>query len=79
MFGINKGFADVLEPLGADAPDFFLAASLYHARKVSFAAAAHLSGLGLEALHDRLGEHFGSGFVFADKAVLEGLEILKQH
>lgn len=74
MLSINKNFAEVLEPLGADATDFFLAASLYHARKVSFAAAANLSGLSFETFHDRLREHFGSGFIFADEAVLEDLE-----
>ncbi len=41
---LKSEFADILQPLGVNAGDFFLAASLYHARKVSFAAAAELAG-----------------------------------
>jgi hypothetical protein len=43
---INADFASVLEPLGSGSGDFFLAASLYHAQKVSFGAAVALAGLG---------------------------------
>ena len=41
---VKEEFGEVLEPLGADAANFFLAASLYHANKVSFEAAALLAG-----------------------------------
>ncbi|WP_269752109.1 hypothetical protein [Thiocapsa bogorovii] len=36
---INPDFAPVLEPLGSGAGDFFLAAGLYQAHKISFGAA----------------------------------------
>ena len=51
---INPDFVPVLEPLGQGAGDFFLAASLYHAHKISFAAAAALAGLGFDEFHYRL-------------------------
>jgi hypothetical protein len=75
---INPDFAPVLEPLGQGAGDFFLAASLYHARKVSFAAAAALAGLGFDDFHDRLKEHFGYGMVVDDETVREDLNLVGQ-
>ena len=74
---VKEEFSKVLEPLGADAADFFLAASLYHANKVSFEAAALLAGLNFEGFHERLREHFGKGFVLADETVLEDLQTVK--
>jgi hypothetical protein len=75
---INPGFSAVLEPLGKGAGDFFLAASLYHARKVSFGAAAALAGLGYEELHYRLEEHFGHGFIIDDATVDEDLHLVDE-
>jgi hypothetical protein len=75
---INPDFAPVLEPLGSGAGDFFLAASLYHARKVSFGAAAALAGLGYEEFHYRLKEHFGSGFAIDDDTVREDLRLVEE-
>lgn len=72
---LNPAFATVLEPLGGGAEDFFLAASLYHAGKVSFAIAASLSGLGYEEFHYRLKEHFGHGFVIDDATAAEDLRL----
>lgn len=63
---------------GVKAGDFFLAASLYHARKVSFAAAAELAGLGFEEFHYRLREPFGKGFTLDDEAVLEDIATVQQ-
>jgi hypothetical protein len=37
--------SDILQPLGHHAAEFFLAASLYHARKISFMTAAQFAGL----------------------------------
>jgi predicted HTH domain antitoxin len=71
---VNNTFADVLEPLGQDAANFFLAASLYHAHKVSFETAAKLAGLGLESFQTRLQEHFGVGFVLADEVALQDIQ-----
>ena len=73
---INPAFTPLLETLGQGASDFFLAASLYHAHKVSFAAAAALAGLGYEEFHYRLKEHFGHGFVIADQSVGEDLDLV---
>lgn len=74
---LNPGFSEVLLPLGAGAGDFFLAASLYHAHKVSFSAASELAGLGFEEFHYRLREHFGKGFALDDETVLEDIETVR--
>lgn len=80
---INPDFAPVLESLGSGAGDFFLAASLYHAQKISFGAAAALAGLGYQEFHYRLKEHFGHGFAIDDETVREDLrlvgELAEQH
>lgn len=74
---INPDFSPVLEPLGAGAGDFFLAAGLYHAHKISFSAAAALANLGLEEFHHCLNEHYGAGFTVDDESVLEDLHFVK--
>jgi len=71
---LKPEFNEVLEPFGETAAGFFLAASLYHAHKISFAAAAALADLSFEEFLYRLKEHFGSGFHVADASVLEDLE-----
>lgn len=55
---INPAFSSVLEPLGEGAGNFFLAASLYHAHKISFSVAAALADLGFEEFHYRLLSRF---------------------
>jgi hypothetical protein len=71
-------FDEILEPLGGNAADFFLAASLYHARKFSFATAASLANLSFEAFLSRLEEHFGKGFILDDSVVLEDIETVEK-
>ncbi|MBK5942049.1 hypothetical protein CCR96_22960 [Halochromatium roseum] len=71
----HPDFATILEPFGDGAEDFFLAASLYHAGKVSFGTAAALSGLGYEEFHYRLKEHFGYGFRIEDDTAREDLSL----
>jgi len=71
----HPNFATILEPFGDGAEDFFLAASLYHAGKVSFGTAAALSGLGHKEFHYRLKEHFGYGFRIEDDAAREDLSL----
>jgi predicted HTH domain antitoxin len=66
--------SDILQPLGHQAAEFFLAASLYHARKISFMTAAQLAGLDFESFKTRLIEHFGQGYIMDDESVLEDLE-----
>jgi len=73
---VNPEFSNVLKPFGPEAANFFLAASLYHAHKVSFESAARLAGLSFERFHERLLEHFGSGFRPADEVIAEDLEIV---
>ena len=74
---VNDAFADVLKMLSRGSPDFFLAASLYHAREVSFAAAAELAGMDVLTFGAKLSEHFGRGFLIADEDVLEDLTTVR--
>lgn len=68
---------EVIQPLGNHAVEFFFwAASLYHARKVSFASAAHLAGLSFEGFRYRLEEHFDKAYIIADESVLEDIETI---
>jgi hypothetical protein len=76
LLELQPEFDDILQPLGNHAIEFFLAASLYHARKISFASAAHIAGLSFEAFKNRLEEHFNQGFLIADKSVLEDIETI---
>ena len=73
---LKPEFDEALAPFGEEAAPFFLAASLYHAHRISFAAAADLANLSFEEFLFRLREHFGSGFRVADESVLEDLEIV---
>ena len=70
-------FDEVLQPLGSHALEFFLSASLYHARKISFASAAHMAGLDFDAFKNRLSEHFEQGYVIADECVLEDMRTIE--
>jgi len=71
---LNPDFDEVLEPYGSHAAEFFLAASLYHAHKISFGAAAQLAGLTFDEFHHRLKEHFSLSYFFDDEVVLEDIE-----
>ncbi len=71
---VKQEFDEILEPLGENAASFFLAASLYHAHKVSFSAAANLANLSFNEFLYRLREHFGSGFHLPDEVVFEDLQ-----
>jgi hypothetical protein len=42
---LKKQFDEVLVPLGNNSANFFMVASLYHAKKISFAKAASLANL----------------------------------
>ena len=74
---VNDAFAEVLSTLSHGSPDFFLAASLYHAREASFAAAAELAGMDVSTFGAKLSEHFGRGFLVADEDVLEDLATVR--
>ncbi|WP_019866546.1 UPF0175 family protein [Methylovulum miyakonense] len=71
-------FDDILQALGSHAAEFFLAASLYHARKISFASAAHMAGLDFDSFKTRLTEHFNQGFIMADEGVLEDMDTVEK-
>ena len=77
LLELQPEFDEILQPLGNHAIEFFLAASLYHARKISFASAAHIAGLSFEAFNNRLEEHFNQGYLIADECVLEDIETTK--
>lgn len=70
---LQSEFDDVLQSLGKNAAEFFLAASLYHARKVSFESAAHMAGLDFESFKSRLAEHFNQGYFMAEEYALEDM------
>jgi hypothetical protein len=74
---LQSEFDEILQPLGSHAAEFFLAASLYHARKISFASAAHMAGLDFDAFKNRLAEHFEQGYIIADECVLEDIHIIE--
>ena len=67
-------FNEILGPLGAKSTQFFLAASLYHAQKVSFHRAAELAGLSFEEFKARLKEHFNTGYVLSNETVRNDLD-----
>lgn len=71
---LQPEFDDILQPLGNAAAAFFLAASLYHARKISFASAAQLAGLDFEGFKSRLMEHFNQGYILAEECVVEDIQ-----
>lgn len=71
---LQPEFDDILQPLGSSAAEFFLAASLYHARKISFASAAHMAGLDFESFKSRMIEHFNQGYILAEECVLEDIQ-----
>ncbi|SKA86983.1 hypothetical protein SAMN02745130_02772 [Thiothrix eikelboomii] len=75
---LKTEFDAVLEPLGKDAAEFFLAASLYHAQKISFAAAAALACLSFKEFLFRLREHFGRGLIVTDEIIEEDLETVAE-
>jgi len=75
---LQPEFEDILQPLGTDAAEFFLAASLYHARKISFASAAQMAGLDFESFKARLTEHFNKGYIIDDESVLEDIKNIQK-
>jgi hypothetical protein len=75
---LQPEFDDILQPLGSHAAEFFLAASLYHARKISFARAAHMAGLDFDGFKTRLMEHFNQGYIIADECVLEDMHTVEK-
>lgn len=71
---LQPEFDDILQPLGNAAAEFFLAASLYHARKISFASAAHMAGLDFESFKSRLMEHFNQSYILAEECVADDIQ-----
>jgi hypothetical protein len=77
-YNFKPHFNEILEPIGSGAAEFFLAASLYYAHKVSFEAAAALAELSFDEFHYRLKEHFNIGYIFDDESILEDMETIKK-
>lgn len=75
---ITKMFDEVLEPFGVHAASFFLAAALYHAKKVSYERAAAMAGLSFNEFGQRLNEHFGTSFLLADETVREDIKLVEK-
>jgi predicted HTH domain antitoxin len=75
---LQPEFDDILQPLGRSAAEFFLAASLYHARKISFASAAQLAGLDFESFKSRLMKHFNHGYILAEECVLDDIQTINK-
>ena len=69
----QQQFDEILDPLGNNSVEFFMAASIYHAKKVSFSRAASLANLTFDAFLHRLEEHFGRGFLIDDESVLDDI------
>ena len=78
LLQLKQEFDEILEPFGNETASFFLAASLYHARRVSFSTAAALADLSFDAFLHRLQEHFGTGFQLDDESVLEDMDAVKK-
>ena len=57
---------------------FLLAAGMYHANKISFQAAADLSGLGFDGFKKRLKEYFSTGYIIAPEVVEEDIHLAKK-
>ncbi len=75
---INTMFDELLEAFGAKAADFFLAASLYYSKKVSYERAAAMAGLSFRDFGQHLKEHFGTGFFLADETVREDMQLAEK-
>jgi len=75
---LQQQFDEILNSLGNNSAEFFMAASLYHAKKVSFARGASLANLSFDAFLHRLEEHFGKGFIIDDDTVLEDIEAIEK-
>jgi hypothetical protein len=75
---LEAEFDDILQPLGHHAAEFFLAASLYHARKISFMTAAQFAGLDFDSFKSRLVEHFDKGYIMADECVLDDINTIEK-
>ena len=57
---------------------FLLAASMYHAQKKSFQAAAGMSGLGFNGFKKRLRDYFSTGYIIPSEVVEDDINIAKK-
>ena len=75
---LNNCFDEVLDPLGDNAANFFLSASLYFSHKISFSAAAALSELSFNDFNARLQEHFTKGFIVSDEDIIDDISTINE-
>ena len=62
----------------AELARFLLAASMYHAQKKSFQAAAAMSGLGFNGFKGRLRDYFSTGYIIASEVVEDDINTAKR-
>jgi len=62
----------------AELARFLLAAGMYHANKISFQAAADLSGLGFDGFKKRLKDYFSTGYIVAPEVAEEDIHLAKK-
>jgi len=62
----------------AELARFLLAASMYHAQKKSFQAAAAMSGLGFNGFKKRLRAYFSTGYIITSEVVEDDINIAKK-
>ena len=62
----------------AELARFLLAAGMYHANKISFQAAADLSGLGFDGFKKGLKDYFSTGYIIASEVVEEDVHLAKK-
>lgn len=70
---LKPDFETVLKPMSYQTIEFYLAASLYHAHKVSFATAASLAGMSFDTFLTQLREQFDIGFIITDEVIEQDL------
>lgn len=61
-----------------DLARFLIAASMYHAQKISFHAAAILSGLGFNRFKKRLKDYFSTGYIISSEVVEDDMDMAKK-
>ena len=62
----------------AELARFLLAAGMYHANKISFQAAADLSGLGFDGFKKRLRDYFSTGYIIAPEVAEDDIHLAKK-
>jgi len=62
----------------AELARFLLAASMYHAQKMSFQAAASLSGLDFVSFKKKLKDYFSTGYIISSEVVEDDIRMARK-